>query len=801
VSSGQPSLPVQLFGGEDGGDAARNRTLIIGLAAATLVSALILWLTTQNVLLVGGLAAGMVAFWAIADYLRRTREPETVMGDLPPDWSVARAIADQDSAALAITDRAGRLLCANDLFVQMFDGPRAPPDLGLDAGSHELLLQAGRAAWRDGQATIDGITKNGVEYQLRMVRTGAGDEYVMWRFVEVAAVNISSQANDMVGGRIGRALASAGVMAVMTGSEGRVRSCNAAFAVRATGDEGANIAGRDLGSFLRLDEKGRVFFEREGRRGMPIRLLHVPMSVDDADGAAMLLAIDDEGGGQGDRASALVHVENLLSNLPLGLALVNRDGRFLFANESFARVAGTTVEAMPPYPGDLVISEDKGAVSDSIRRYAGGQAHSGDIAVRLKDAPDDVTALSIAGVRGLGDAAVLIGLKDNSEETKLKRQVAQATKMQAVGQLAGGVAHDFNNILTAIIGYCDLMLLRHPPGDSDYDDIQQIRQNSNRAASLTRQLLAFSRQQTLRPQVLQLPDVVAEVSHLLKRLLGEMVKLDVQHSRAIGAVRADPGQLEQVIVNLGVNARDAMPQGGTLTIETKAVNKADVRAMGSEILPIGDYALLSVSDSGTGITKENLSKIFEPFFTTKEVGKGTGLGLSTVYGIVKQSGGFIFAESELGQGTRFDIYLPVHAGGVEPPKTLATLDAPPKEVWGTGQVLIVEDEPMVRAVAERALVRQGYTVETACDGEEALELIAQGKIYDLVVSDVVMPNMDGPTMARSLRAQKPDMRILFMSGYAEEQLRKSINLDKVAFLPKPFSVQQIAEAVRDAIKM
>ena len=313
-------------------------------------------------------------------------------------------------------------------------------------------------------------------------------------------------------------------MAVMVGNEGRVRSSNAAFAVRATGDENANIAGRDLGAFLRLDEKGRVFFEREGRRGVPVRLLHVPLSADTAQGNALMLAIDDEGG-SGDRASALVHVEKLLSNLPLGLALVNRDGRFLFANDSFARVAGLSPEEMPPYPGDLVVAEDKAAVSDSIRRYAGGQQHSGDIAVRLKDQPDEVIALSIAGVRGLGDAAVLIGLKDNSEETKLKRQVAQATKMQAIGQLAGGVAHDFNNILTAIIGYCDLMLLRHPPGDSDYDDIQQIRQNSNRAASLTRQLLAFSRQQTLRPQVLQLPDVVSEVSHLLKRLWAKKYSL------------------------------------------------------------------------------------------------------------------------------------------------------------------------------------------------------------------------------------------------------------------------------------
>jgi two-component system, cell cycle sensor histidine kinase and response regulator CckA len=795
-----PSVPAQIFGGEDGGETARTHLLIAGLAAATSLSAVILWLVTHNLVLVGALVAGMIACWALADYVRRTRAPTEAEAALPPDWSVTRAVADQDMAAIAITDRAGRLLCANDRFTKTFDGLRAPPDLGLDEGSHELLQRAGKAAWRDGSATADGVKQRQDEYQVRVIRAGVGDQYLMWRFSEVASVNIASQANELVGGRVGRALASAGVMALTVGPEGRIRSSNAAFAVRATGDENANIANRDLGSFLRLDEKGRVFFEREGRRGVPVRLLHVPLAADTADGNALILAIDDEGG-QADRAAALGHVEQLLSNLPLGLALVDRDGRFLFANESFARVAGTTPDAMPRYPGDLVITEDKGAVSDSIRRYAGGQQHSGDIAVRLKDQPDEVIALSIAGVRGLGDAAVLIGLKDNSEETKLKRQVAQATKMQAVGQLAGGVAHDFNNILTAIIGYCDLMLLRHPPGDSDYDDIQQIRNNSNRAASLTRQLLAFSRQQTLRPQVLQLPDVVSEVSHLLKRLLGETVKLEVQHGRAIGAVRADPGQLEQVIVNLGVNARDAMPEGGTLTIETKAITQADVRAMRSEILPIGDYALLSMSDTGTGIAKENLAKIFEPFFTTKEVGKGTGLGLSTVYGIVKQSNGFIFAESEMGEGTRFDIYLPVHAGGVEPKKTLATLDAPPKEMWGTGRLLIVEDEPMVRAVAERALVRQGYTVETACDGEEALALFAEGKVYDLVVSDVVMPNMDGPAMARELRKQHSDMRILFMSGYAEEQLRQSINLDKVAFLPKPFSVQQIAEAVRDALKI
>jgi two-component system cell cycle sensor histidine kinase/response regulator CckA len=456
---------------------------------------------------------------------------------------------------------------------------------------------------------------------------------------------------------------------------------------------------------------------------------------------------------------------------------------------------------MPVYPGDLVVKEDKAAVADAVRRNARGPAMSGDIAVRLAGQPAEPVALTIAGLRGLGDAAVLLLLKDNSEEAKLKRQVAQATKMQVVGQLAGGVAHDFNNILTAIIGHCDLMLMRHTPGDIDYDDIQQIKSNSNRAAGLTRQLLAFSRQQTLRPQVLQLPDVVSEVSHLLKRLLGETVELVVKHGRNLGPIRADPGQLEQVIINLAVNARDAMAPkgGGTLTIQTYSVKANQVAELGSDILPIADYSALSVTDTGTGIEPSILGKIFEPFFTTKEVGKGTGLGLSTVYGIVKQSGGFIFADSKPGEGTRFVIYLPVHREEAAAGRSRSAPKAKKDELWGTGTVLLVEDEPMVRSVAERALTRHGYTVLTADNGEEALDIIAREEAIDLLISDVVMPGMDGPTVVREARKSRPDLKILFMSGYAEEQLRKSIDIENVNFLPKPFSVTELAEAARRAV--
>jgi two-component system, cell cycle sensor histidine kinase and response regulator CckA len=291
---------------------------------------------------------------------------------------------------------------------------------------------------------------------------------------------------------------------------------------------------------------------------------------------------------------------------------------------------------------------------------------------------------------------------------------------------------------------------------------------------------------------------VSEVSHLLKRLLGETVELVVKHGRSLGPIRADPGQLEQVIVNLAVNARDAMAPkgGGTLTIQTFLIKANQVAELGSDILPIADYTVLKVTDTGTGIPRNVLGKIWEPFFTTKEVGKGTGLGLSTVYGIVKQSGGFIFAESEPGEWTSFDIYLPVHREEAGAARTRKSEKAKKDELWGSGTVLLVEDEPMVRSVAERALTRHGYTVITADNGEDALGVLAKGEQIDLLISDVVMPGMDGPTMVREARQSRPELKILFMSGYAEEQLRKSIDIENVAFLPKPFSVTDLAAAAR-----
>ena len=783
------------------------RTRAVALVVAILASAGLLYWQMQSVSLLVAFLALVLSLMGIAYFLR----PQSAATDQdqadPEDWAVTRMVADQSSVGLAITDRAGRLVCANELFTKWFNGAAVPPDLPLQAGGNELLATAGRTAWRDGRGYAEGLKRGIAEYNAKVVRAGQGEEYLLWQFMPQVQADLLDEMIGLVGGGGGRAFSEVGILASVIGGEGRIRASNQAFALRATGRVDANISGRNFINFLRSDDKGTIFFEREGRHGTPVRLFHIPLDREKEKGPALILLIDDDGG-MVERGKALEQVESMLSLLPLGLALTDRDGRFLFLNEAFAKIAGIGENEQPLYPGDLMIRDDKSAVADAVRRYASGPALAGDLAVRLRSGGEEPVALGIAGVRGLGEAAVLLSIRDNSEESKLKSQVAQATKMQAVGQLAGGVAHDFNNILTAIIGHCDLMLLRHAPGDSDYDDIQQVKNNSNRAAGLTRQLLAFSRQQTLRPQVLQLPDVVADVSNLLKRLLDESIELEVRHGRNLGLVRADPGQLEQVIINLGVNARDAMPKGGKISIATQAVVASDVRALKSEILPIGDYTALIFSDTGQGIPPNVIGKIFEPFFTTKAVGKGTGLGLSTVYGIIKQSGGYIFADSKPGQGTTFSIYFPVHRPTAED-TARATLNSPPvkatarKELWGTGHILLVEDEDMVRAVAERALTRQGYTVVTASEGEEALGLLAEQvdkeEQFDMIVSDVVMPNMDGPTMARHVRKDYPDLPILFMSGYAEEQLRKSIDLDKVNFLPKPFSVAQIAEAVGETL--
>ena len=411
---------------------------------------------------------------------------------------------------------------------------------------------------------------------------------------------------------------------------------------------------------------------------------------------------------------------------------------------------------------------------------------------------DAVVQVSLMPLPNAPDGTLLASLSDATQLKSLEAQFVQSQKMQAIGQLAGGVAHDFNNLLTAISGYCDLMLLRHEKGDPDYGDLIQIHQNANRAAALVGQLLAFSRKQTLQPQILKVNDTLSDMSHLLNRLLGEKVRLQSEYGKDLPSVYVDGRQLEQVIMNLVVNARDAMPDGGEVIIQSSIEQFEAEATIEKATVGPGKYVVLSVSDSGTGIRRDRLQKIFEPFYSTKDVGEGTGLGLSMVYGIIKQTGGFIFVDSKENTGTTFRILLPAF-DAVAVPEEPAVKKRPVtvRSISGLS-VLLVEDEAPVRAFAARALTMHGVEVTEAQSAEDALEMLEDtGFDVDLIVSDVVMPGMDDPTWVRKALVDRPTVKIIFVSGYAEETFaREQQEFPQAVFLPKPFSLKTFINEVK-----
>ncbi|MGE3230571.1 MAG: response regulator [Hyphomicrobium sp.] len=496
--------------------------------------------------------------------------------------------------------------------------------------------------------------------------------------------------------------------------------------------------------------------------------------------------------------------QRFFEQAPLGVALVDADGRLEMTNQAFRAMVGDGEAVKNGSLIELIAEADREAVQASLAEALGDGART--------ERPIDILLAGAGGrsatlyavrrdVDGDQRPGLILQFIDTTERRKLERQFAQSQKMQAVGQLAGGIAHDFNNLLTAMIGFCDLLLLRHRAGDQSFADIMQIKQNANRAANLVRQLLAFSRQQTLIPRVLDVTDVLAELSHLLRRLIGANIELQMVHGRELHAVKVDHGQLEQVIINLAVNARDAMPEGGKLTIRTNNVSNPGQTVRGGEVMPPGDYVRIEVADSGTGIAPNVIEHIFEPFFSTKEVGAGTGLGLATVYGIVKQTGGFIFVESRMGEGAVFSIYLPRHAAVAAEPAQRKTGEGPAADLTGMGTVLLVEDEDAVRLFGARALRNKGYNVFEARSGEAALEILKAGKqAIDLLITDVVMPRMDGPALIREVRQLRPELKVIFISGYAEEDFRKRLDENmEMHFLAKPFSLAQLAEKVKEVL--
>lgn len=504
---------------------------------------------------------------------------------------------------------------------------------------------------------------------------------------------------------------------------------------------------------------------------------------------------------------------------PMGIVLVDLESRITEANHFFRtmmeKTFGVDITGRPI--ADFVSEDDHESLTNILAAaVAADQGESPDPAdIHLLTNEDKVVSLYISRMEDEFGAAfgLMLHFVDVTEQKSLEVQVVQSQKMQAVGQLAGGIAHDFNNLLTAMIGFCDLLLSRHKPGDQSFGDIQQIKQNANRAANLVRQLLAFSRQQQLKPKILSIIDALSELSHLLRRLLGEKVTLDMTYGREVGMVKVDQGQLEQVIINLAVNARDAMSDGGKLIIKTENVSFASPTKRGSEIIPPGDYVRIDVSDQGIGIPEENLTRIFDPFFTTKDLGAGTGLGLSTVYGIVKQTGGFLIVESVVGKGTTFTIFLPRYDAtakaqeeedDVPEEKSVKSEDEITGDLTGAGTILLVEDEDAVRMFTSRALGAKGYKIVEAENGRIAIDLLTSENPpkIDLVITDVMMPEMDGPTMIKEIRKQKlvSNADIICVSGYAEDTLREKIGDDEnIHFLPKPYSLKQLAAKVKDIL--
>ena len=491
---------------------------------------------------------------------------------------------------------------------------------------------------------------------------------------------------------------------------------------------------------------------------------------------------------------------------PIGIALLDEETRIAEWNEAFDALIGVDARDFAGHPFSALLDDrDRETVAGHLAGVAQGAATDPMIEVQIRDRIGMVCSLYASRMddqRGVA-SGFIVQLIDQSERRKLETQFVQSQKMQAMGQLAGGVAHDFNNLLTAMIGFCDLLLNRHKPGDPSFGDIMQVKQNANRAANLVRQLLAFSRQQTLQPRVIDIADVLAELSNLLRRLIGENIELKMIHGREVGLVKVDQGQFEQVVINLAVNARDAMPRGGRLTLTTENISAGETVRVGPEEMPAGDYVQIEVIDTGVGIAADNIDRIFDPFFSTKEIGSGTGLGLSTVYGIVRQTGGFVQVDSAPGKGAKFSIFLPRHMAEVprEEPEVVEQL---PRDLTGAGRILLVEDEDAVRVFSARALRNKGYEVMEADSGEVALQLLNADDAppVDMLITDIIMPQMDGPTLIREVRILRPGIKVICISGYAEERFRDRLDDgESLHFLPKPFSLKQLAGKVKDVLTL
>jgi len=770
--------------------------------------------------------------------------------DRSTDDPVMSRIADHAFDGLAVTDARGHVVYFNAAYLTLTGATGAQdvrPVERVFIGNPDVseavfrLLKAAREGKRQQEevriAGTDGGHGRWLRMRVRPLGSGKHEKYAVW---SVADITRDRERQEDVFKELQHAIeyldhAPCGFFSV--NAAGELAYVNATLAnwldhdlaeIGSGGLKLTDIVSGDGASLLTSivavpgEVKTEVFdIDLKMRTGktMPVRLYHkLAFGADGAPGPSRTLVISRARDERGDpERAAEVRFMRFFDHTPMAIATVDRGGHVVRANARFAKLAqGLGLDGLLGKPiFRAVNARDHNLLVAAINQAAEGQGDIAPVEVMLEGAKERWGQFFVTAVEG-GEReteAAIVYMLETTERRALENQINQSQKMDMVGQLAGGIAHDFNNVLSAIMMANDFLLNAHKPTDPSFQDIMQIKQNATRAATLVRQLLAFSRRQTLRPQVLDLGDALSDLTMLLRRLIGEKVKLDLVHGRDLWPVKVDVSQFEQVIVNLAVNARDAMPFGGKLIVKTANVTAEESAQLAFKGMPAADYVRIDVGDTGTGIPADIRDKIFEPFFSTKEVGKGTGLGLSTVYGIVKQTGGFIYVDSEEGKGTTFSIFLPRHQAEQHEPlaeagasngaaREQAAEPAKPRvDLTGQGTILLVEDEEGLRSLNARGLRSRGYSVIEASNGIEAMEFFEENNDnVDLVVSDVVMPEMDGPTLLKAMRERNPEVKIIFVSGYAEDAFEKSLpENEQFAFLPKPFTLSQLVAAVKETM--
>lgn len=506
------------------------------------------------------------------------------------------------------------------------------------------------------------------------------------------------------------------------------------------------------------------------------------------------------------KAEEMTHFAGMLESIPLPALFLDHRGMIRMTNRAFEKVVRER-KILGRHLKDWLGEEERSQFDRFLQQVRRDKDGNNFLVVQLKEKTPAVwmrlygTHLSSLGWDPIG--CFLILCYDITEIQKRENQTLESQKLQALGQLAGGISHDFNNLLTAMLGFCDLLLQKHTPQDNSFTDIMQIKQNANRAANLVRQLLLFAKQSAPKPKPLDLRESLNEMSFLLRRLIGPKINLQIKHDRGVRTIHADQGQFEQIIMNLAINARDAMPNGGELIFRTKLVHLKENLPLIHHILTPRPYIVVDVEDTGSGIPLENLQKIFTPFFSTKTPGRGTGIGLATVYQILESMGGGIHVESELGVGTTFSVFLPRHVDRKKREEDIIPEESRGHlaDFWESARILIVEDEDPVRLFAFRALKSKGYEVWEAKDGSRGFEILQKNPNITLLITDVMMPGMDGPTLANAAYGLNPQLKVLFVSGYPEEEIQMKLSFPKeqVYFLPKPFNLNELAVKVHDVL--